>query len=321
MARRRNKSDDVEFVIEDEEEPQDEEVEISTSSKRTGVKGGAVERYEVRIGPPLVSGRKVKPLRTPEENVEKPRELRPPDPVAGGFSQGMSQSSLSVTGTQQMYKIEDDLRRTRDIVEDLKHNMGIVEGEVKDLKAEMDRTSYLLRSLEGLKNTMKDIESTVSELSGLYDLISANINPFIEIPPLQSRDKIVKPAVVEEVEEMEQETPDGFQEITDIFDDDSEEEETEQDWGGPNLESEEWILRWTKFLIEKIGKEGLEKTLDYYVDLGWIDEDLTEKVLEIARGTAGSRIHAEGKKVTWRMDAEDHVKSLEFVRRIRTNRR
>ncbi len=63
--------------------------------------------------------------------MEKPRELRPSDQSASGFAQqGMSASSLSVTGTQQLYKIEDDLRRTRDIVEDLKHNMGIVEQSV-----------------------------------------------------------------------------------------------------------------------------------------------------------------------------------------------
>jgi archaellum component FlaC len=285
------------------------------------VKEGDVERYEVRIGPPVVSGRKVKPIRTPEEKVEKPRELSPPTPQGGGaFSQqGMTSPSFTVAGTQQIYKIEDDLRRTRDIVEDLKHSMGLVEGEVKDLRAEMDRMSYLLRSLEGLKNTMKDIESTVSELSGLYDLISANINPFVEIPPLKSRERIVRPEVHEEMEEVEDVTDQGFQEIENIFDV-NEEKKYDRGYGGLDLESEEWILRWTKFLIDKVGKEGLERTLDYYVDLGWIDENLIEKVLEIARGTVSPKV-PEGRKATWRMDAEDHVKSLDFIRRIRSNRR
>jgi hypothetical protein len=183
----------------------------------------------------------------------------------------------------------------------------------------MDRMSYLLRSLEGLKNTMKDIESTVSELSGLYDLISANINPFVEIPPLKSRERLLKPEAAEEMEEVEDVTDQGFQDIENIFDT-NEEEEFERGFGGLDLESEEWTLRWTKFLIEKVGKEGLEKTLDYYVDLGWIDEDSIEKVLEIARGTVSPKV-PEGRKTTWRMDAEDHVKSLEFIRRMRSKRR
>ena len=325
MARRKGNSDGVEFVIEDEGETimDEEEVEVSASPKRADVKGGDVERYEVRIGPPVVSGRKVKPIRTPDEKVEKPRELKSPVPQGGGAysQQGMSSPSFTVAGTQQIYKIEDDLRRTRDIVEDLKHNMGLVEGEVKDLRAEMDRMSYLLRSLEGLKNTMKDIESTVSELSGLYDLISANINPFVEIPPLKTREKVVKPDIAEEIEEVGEVSDQGFQNIGDIFDSEVEEEDFERGKNGLDLESEEWTLKWTKFLIERVGKEGLERTLDYYVDLGWIDEDLIEKVLEIARGTVGPKVRPEGKKVTWRMDAEDHVKSLEFVRRIRSIRR
>jgi len=164
------------------------------------------------------------------------------------------------------------------------------------------------------------MESTVSELSGLYDLISANINPFVEIPPLQSREKVIRPMGrgSEEVEEEPDE--DGFQPLDDMFDE--EQEECAEDTSfNASLESAEWALRWTKFLIERVGKEGLEKTLDYYMDLGWIDEDTIDKVLEIARGTVGSRVPAEGKKVTWRMDAEDHVKSLEYIRRIRTNRR
>lgn len=324
MARGKGDQEDLDFVLEDEED--DEEEEIDTSSK-TKMKKGGVERYEVRIGPPMVSGRKVKPVRTPEEKKEKAEQ-------AAGTQKGAaspryapqapaSSASISAASSQQLFKIEDDLRRTRDIVEDLKHNMGMIEGEVKDLRAEMGRMSYLLRSLEGLKNTMTDMESTVSELSGLYDLISANINPFVDIPPLKSRDKVVRQE--DDLEEMETEEESGskvFQELSDIFDDDEEEPEGDEDeWGAPDLESEEWILRWTKFLIDKVGKEGLERALDYYMDLGWIDEDTIEKVLEISRGTKGPRISAEGKKRSWRMDAEDHVKSLEYIKRMKGRRR
>jgi len=325
MVKPKDRSRDVEFVLEEEDDiidEEDEEVEVSTAPKTMGVKAGDVERYEVRIGPPVVSGRKVKPLRTPEEKVERPRELTSPPTQTppSMIQQGMAQSNLSVAGAQQIYKIEDDLRRTRDIVEDLRHNLGLMEGEVRDLKAEMERISYLLRSLEGLKNTMKDMESTVSELSGLYDLISANINPFVEIPPLQSRDKVVRPMGEAPLEEMDEDDDEGFQPLEDMF-----EEETDEFVGDDSfdasLESAEWALRWTKFLIERVGKEGLEKTLDYYMDLGWIDEDTIDKVLEIARGTVGPKVPADGRKVTWRMDAEDHVKSLEYIRRIRTNRR
>ncbi|MGA1866083.1 MAG: FlaD/FlaE family flagellar protein [Thermoplasmatota archaeon] len=322
MVKPKDRSSDVEFVLEEDDIIDDEEVEVSTAAKKAGIRGGGVERYEVRIGPPIVSGRKVKPLRTPEEKAERSGEPGTTQSAPATLAQqGMAQPSLSVAGAQQIYKIEDDLRRTREIVEDLRHSLGVMEGEVKDLRTEMDRISYLLRSLEGLKNTMKDMESTVSELSGLYDLISANINPFVEVPPLENRDKLVRPsgrASLEESEEMEEV---GFKNISELFKDEEKAGCEENGSRDDNLESAEWTVKWTKFLIERVGKEGLEKTLDYYMDLGWIDEDTIDQVLEIARGTVGPKVPSDGRKVTWRLDAEDHVKSLEYIRRIRSNRR
>ncbi|MGA1821308.1 MAG: FlaD/FlaE family flagellar protein [Thermoplasmatota archaeon] len=299
MARKKGKSEDVEFVIDDEEEQEP-------------VKSGGVERYEVRIGPPVVKGRSVKPTHTEQQagGTETDKKTTGSGTVkATSAYPGPVSFSGSAATTQQIYKIEDELKRTRDIVEDLRHTVGILEGEVRDLKSDMERATYLLRSFEGLKNAMKDIESTVSELSGLYDMISANINPFIDIPPLQSRGS----APAKENTLQEEEGGASFQELEEIF-----EGEQDMGWDQDYLESEEWILRWTKFLIDKVGKEGLEKILVYYQDLGWIDDELTDRVVDIARGTPSyARKEDAGKKISWKMDAEDHVKSLEFIRKIR----
>lgn len=297
MARKKGKPEKVEFVIDDEEEQ---------------VKSGEVERYEVKIGPPVVKGRSVKPTHT-----EQPGGGGTEKKTNGGGKAGTASAhpgpvsfSGSAASTQQIYKIEDELKRNREIVEDMRHTVGILEGEVRNLKSDMERATYLLRSFEGLKNAMKDIESTVSELSGLYDMISANINPFIDIPPLQSRGS--PPPQENGIPEEENEA--SFQELEEIF-----EGEEDMGWDQTYLESEEWILRWTKFLIDKVGKEGLEKILVYYQDLGWIDDDLTDRVVDIARGTPShARKDDTGKKISWKMDAEDHVKSLEFIRKIRS---
>ncbi len=278
MGPERKRRSNVEFVIEEEE-----------------INGGDIERYEVSIGPPMVSGRKVKPIHT--EDPEGSERTPSRDPTK---SKGPGDRTTYVAGNpQQIYKIEDDLQRTRDRVEDIKHTVSVIESEVKDLRVEMDRISYLVRSLEGLKNTMKDMETTVSELSGLYDLISANINPFIDIPPLQ-RKRDIEPEEDEEVEE--------FKPVSEIFGD-------EEEWGR-DLESEEVILKWALFLVERVGKEGLESVLDYYVDLEWIDEALQDRIMGVARGMSFPPVHGEGKKASWKMDADDHVESLGYIKRI-----
>ncbi len=278
MGPERKRRSNVEFVIEEEE-----------------INGGDIERYEVSIGPPMVSGRKVKPIHT--EDPEGSERTPPRDPTQ---SKGSGDRTTYVAGNpQQIYKIEDDLQRTRDRVEDIKHTVSVIESEVKDLRVEMDRISYLVRSLEGLKNTMKDMETTVSELSGLYDLISANINPFIDIPPLQRKRDIE----LEEDEEVEE-----FKPVSEIFGD-------EEEWGR-DLESEEVIIKWALFLVERVGKEGLESVLDYYIDLEWIDEALQDRIMGVARGMSFPPVHGEGKKASWKMDADDHVESLGYIKRI-----
>jgi TolA-binding protein len=270
----------------------------------------------------MVSGRKVHPLRTegPVREVSNVQEGG-----AGSMGErGAKGAGAQYANSQHIYKLEDDLRRTRDIVEDLKHTTSLLEGDMRDIKAEMERISYLLRSLEGLRNAMKDIESTVSELSGLYDMISANVNPFIDIPKMDAKGangtkhEDARPA---------RPTPNSkeFVELSEIFDEEVEGEEQDiakgpRQNGNGNLDSGEPLLRWTQFLLEKVGREGLEKALDYYKDLGWIDEEMIERVLEMARGTTAPVQAHDGKRSSWRMDPEDHMRSLEHIKRI-TGRR
>ncbi len=316
MARKKAAREKVTVVL-DEDDTDDDNLE-------PGIKGGDVERYEVKIEPPIVGGRKMKAVRSPDDPVRTNTGGEQMGTTQNPISPGKGFTMQNSASSQQIYKIEDDLRRTREVVEDMKHTVSMIDGEFKDLKAEMERVSYLLRSLEGLKNTMKDIESTVSELSGLYDMISANVNPFIDIEPMYTNgngmmngkkpDKVRDGKMDDEGGETGRENV--FSDLSEIFDEEEELEEAEE-FTGPDLLSEEWILRWTQFLIDKVGKEGLERTLDYYLDLGWIDEDVIDKVLEIARGTTSPKRKDPTKKATWRMDAEDHVKSLDFIRRIK----
>ena len=58
MGQEKKRRSNVEFVIEEEE-----------------INGGGIERYEVSIGPPMVSGRKVKPIHT--EEPEGPERIPP----------------------------------------------------------------------------------------------------------------------------------------------------------------------------------------------------------------------------------------------------
>jgi hypothetical protein len=284
----------------------DEEEEVFVIDSTSKVSSGEVKKYEVRVAPPSVSGgRKVKPVREGLESTSSAASA-----AQGGRPGPKEAPSLSGAGSQQIFKIEDDLRRTREVVEDLKHGTSILQGDVRDLKAEMERINYLLKSLEGLRNSLKDIESTVSELSGLYDMISANVNPFIDIPPMRTRSepRTVHPGQPQEKRSMD---------VSDVFD--SAEEECVDD---STMESDEWILRWIKYLTDKVGPGGLGRTLDYYRKMNWIDESIIQRINEASKGTTTPEKDIEfDNEDSWRMDPEDHIKSLEFIKKIKGERR
>ncbi|MDW7732057.1 MAG: FlaD/FlaE family flagellar protein [Methanolobus sp.] len=71
------------------------------------------------------------------------------------------------------------------------------------------------------------------------------------------------------------------------------------------------LLNWIEFLMERVGRNNLMDALDYYVDIGWISEDVRSEVMAYARG-----IDYYVEKPTWRLLPEDHTKSLLFVERL-----
>ncbi|AEH60420.1 flagella protein [Methanosalsum zhilinae DSM 4017] len=71
------------------------------------------------------------------------------------------------------------------------------------------------------------------------------------------------------------------------------------------------LLNWIEFLIEKVGRNNLMDALDYYIDIGWINEDVRLEILAYARG-----IDYNVEKTTWRLLPEDHTKSLLFIERL-----
>ena len=71
------------------------------------------------------------------------------------------------------------------------------------------------------------------------------------------------------------------------------------------------LLNWIEFLIEKVGRNNLMDALDYYIDIGWISEDVRLEILAYARG-----IDYNIEKPTWKLLPEDHTKSLLFIERL-----
>jgi len=79
------------------------------------------------------------------------------------------------------------------------------------------------------------------------------------------------------------------------------------------------LLKWIEFLMEKVGYEGLEDVLNYYVDIYWISEEVLMSVLRYARGIKLYHENSDWRPVGY-MNVQDHLMSLLYIEALRTGR-
>jgi flagellar protein FlaD len=72
------------------------------------------------------------------------------------------------------------------------------------------------------------------------------------------------------------------------------------------------LLNWIEYLMEKVGRNNLIDVLEYYVEINWISEDVSSKIIDYANG-----IDYYVERPTWKLLPEDHTKSLFFIEQLR----
>ncbi len=80
-----------------------------------------------------------------------------------------------------------------------------------------------------------------------------------------------------------------------------------------------FMLKWIEYLIERVGYEGLEDALNYYVDIGWISEDVMFDVMRYARGIRLYHQNSDWRPVGY-LNVQDHLMSLLFIEALRTGK-
>ncbi len=71
------------------------------------------------------------------------------------------------------------------------------------------------------------------------------------------------------------------------------------------------VLNWIEFLLEKVGRNNLVEILEYYIEIGWISEEVYSKMMTYANG-----IDYYVERPTWKLLPEDHAKSLMFIEQL-----
>ncbi len=336
------------FDMEDDYNIEDE----LEDDEETGGKKKKGKRFEIRIGQPTVTG-----VEADGEDMPVVEPLSDKDVRAAGIPKEMR---------ERLRALEHQMKEINEKLDALKNSLDNMEGRVTNLDTALDKQSALLGEMEDVRDGFVKVEATVNELSAIYDLVSAQINPFIDMggyPRAGEVDEDLEGVVDWDLDGDEDEDIPGSSVKNPFVDDDmggaGEEGEGEDGAGGDTGEAaveggapsadakhplaieniqrlapQKWLMKWTEFLLTKVGPEDLPLLLDYYKDLGWIDDMIVQKVMAYLSGVKGvepvSRpavggvdmlVGEDGLKVPdkdgWKLDMEDHTRSLEFLEFIR----
>ncbi len=221
------------------------------------------------------------------------------------------------------------------------------EGILNDILNRMERlentNNTLSDELSEIRENVNELETNIHELTALYDAISAQYNPFIDLTPQERR--VIGGSEVEQVTEtmapVEAELPEELSEELTLEAEPLQEEElapAEMLEEAPPAPVEEFprqiqrggyilpdipenslshmtAIKWTEFMLEKVGPGNIRKLLEYYRDMRWISDRVVNKILHQVLGLNTEKIEAEYD--TWKMSTDDHMKTLVFIEKIK----
>jgi flagellar protein FlaD len=75
------------------------------------------------------------------------------------------------------------------------------------------------------------------------------------------------------------------------------------------------IMKWLQYLVDKASKNNLPDILDYYVDIGWISDDVRYDLLSYSKGITEET--AQTGTRTSHLPTRDHLQSLLFIQKLK----
>ena len=239
-----------------------------------------------------------------KKKEEKGDATAPKPAIALTPAAAVTQNPASAQGGQLL---TSEGREVTAVVEDL-------EKEVERLK---DSMNVMKESIKGVNSKLEEIEKTLGQLASIYEIVMNQLNPFLDEDekalPVKVRTQKKEEPVAQPVKKEEPKREEA--KVVQVQPSIEEGEEVvlpEIDITNPKVI--ENVIDWVKFMVEKVGHNGIDELLQYYVDIRWISEDVKEILRRYADGI---RVDIEPDVTSVQLDPEDHAKSLEYILTIK----
>jgi len=289
------------------------------------------DRFEIEVGSPKVTGMEKEKEDKKEEHVEK-------EIVRG--SPGEVVLTMDPKAEARFKNIEKDISKLETKASSTSESMVTVLSDLQQIKEGYSRVDLIIKELEETRDSYSKVDKTMRELAALYDLISAQINPFIDMEGEGNSSETFRWDGIEDNVELVRQRMDGVpDELIGM------EERLEGEISPGKIQNvtppppppsrrqfyyEASVLKWVQFLTSKIRQEDIPNLLKYYREIDWINEDIEITTMNFLTGAKSepSLDHMEGdiyisedgavigQSDGWKLSIEDHSKSLEYIEEI-----
>ena len=325
--------------------------------------------------PPPQQGQQMAAAPPPPMQGAQQRPAQAPMPMPG--------RDMTLEGTAPMVRSQSGLERLDSVEQsltDFVRRVDLLDKSTEDIRSDIARVRDSIASMEG----------DMRELTSLYDLISTQINPFIEAEMAQRQS----------ITAMEEEGQAAIPELDALFEPTPEiaaegkveavpaEDEAipapfevvgEEGWPvaavaaavkriarlskvGDSPTCQMAFVHWINFLLDSVPRREVPNLLAFYIKVGWISTGIKQEVIDFVRGVSGEELEEDEKAKkakakaagkpkdkdgdvvmtydkeelhelartevkkggkegarydSWKMSAEDHLKSLILIERIR----
>ncbi|MFH1055770.1 MAG: FlaD/FlaE family flagellar protein [Candidatus Altiarchaeota archaeon] len=82
---------------------------------------------------------------------------------------------------------------------------------------------------------------------------------------------------------------------------------------GSDIESLAIVLEWIRYMVDRAGVNGAKEIFNYYLNIGWVDEDVYQQLVKYVEGIKVS----EEERVGYQPTIEDHATSLFFISKLK----
>ncbi len=290
---------------EPELEPEPEEMEEVFSED--------VERYEIRQEMPSVSGETAKDLGQDSEEEEEESNDAP------------SESAVDQEEVEELKNQMEDLSQK---VDNFSEEINELSQELTDIDEEISLLVSRMDKLEKRELNYSKVEEKLKELSALYDLLSSDVSPFMELDGSGQERRTGK--VNRGLGNPEANPLDNPNQVrTSEKNKGNDSRKGDKPSNGGQKYDMKAVIDWVDFLYSKTGG-NLEKALEYYEDQDWIGEDLKESILSSVEGMKfAEKRDDDGDKIIdsdgqvketdgdWRLSPQDHKESLQYIEAIK----